>query len=153
MQLKSFAGRKRRLRGLLAYVLAETQPVPVTVLYIEITAAVGPITDVACDLHTLGLELRIEPVRLVNPDVCVPSASFLNDNANRSHDAGLFELRQHDTDTVSPDHTKRGRLVPEPVVRKTKFVAVVVGRRHNIIDNQVRRDAPSGTRWKWWFCH
>src|SRR5215471_12867113 len=102
-----------------SHVLTETQTVPVAALHIEITAAVGPIAHVAGDLHSVSLELRVEPVRIVNPDVGVPGSAIRIDRAIRSHDAGLFELRQHDADTVSPDHTKRGRLVPEPVVIET----------------------------------
>src|SRR5688500_16647911 len=38
---------------------------------------------------------------------------------------------------------KGGRLVPEPFVVESEFVAVVVRGDNDVIDNQVRRNAPS----------
>src|SRR5260370_11741797 len=82
-------------------VLPKTQPVTVAVVDLEVATTVGLIADSARDVDALGLEFRMERIRVIDPNVGVPGASLRVDGVVGSHDALLFELRQHDDDAVA----------------------------------------------------
>src|SRR5438034_43831 len=77
-------------------VLAKTQPVAVAVVHLEVATAVGLIADSARDVDALGLELRMERIRVIDPNIGIPGASLRVCSVIGAHKAGLFELRQHD---------------------------------------------------------
>ena len=88
-------------------VLAKTQPIAITVLYIKISTAIVLVANVTRDFDTLGLELSRECVSVVDPDIRVPSLSFRIGETVRAHRAvGLVELTQHDDNTVAAHHAE-----------------------------------------------
>src|SRR5438874_2907021 len=124
-------------------VLPEAQAVPVAVLDVEVTAAVRLIADVARDLHTLRLELGVERVGIVYPDVRVPGSALRIGEAIGPHDAGSFELCEHDHDAAAPDHAERRRIAPEAFVTESEPVAVIIRGRDDVVDDEAGCDAPT----------
>src|SRR6266446_4263454 len=80
-------------------VVAEAETVAVGVQDVEIAAAVGLIAEGARDVYALGLELLVERVGVVDPDIGVPGVVSRNGQAVRTHEAigaGGSELAEHD---------------------------------------------------------
>src|SRR5713101_9105915 len=124
-------------------VLAKTQPVAVAVVHLEVATAVGLIADSAHDLDALGLEFRMERIRVIDPNVGVPGASLRVCGVVGTHEAGLFELRKHDDDAVALDHAKTRRLTPKALVPKAELISIIVGGGHHVIDDEVRCNGPA----------
>jgi hypothetical protein len=55
----------------------------------------------------------------------------------------LFKLRQHDRNTVAPHDAERWGIIPETLVLETEPVPVKVGRGHDVIHDEIRRNPPS----------
>src|SRR5207249_6330977 len=113
------------------------------VLHVEVTAAVRLIANTTRDCHPFGLEFRMERVRVIDPNVSVPGASFRLYGVVGTHDAGLFELGQHDDDAAALDHAETRWLTPKALVAKTELVPVIVGGGHHVIHDEVGRDVPA----------
>jgi hypothetical protein len=57
-------------------IVPKTEAIAVAVLDIEVAAAVWLVTNVSRDLHAFRLELRIQDVRIVDPDVRIPGSAL-----------------------------------------------------------------------------
>src|SRR6185503_7312917 len=135
-------GRRPRLQR-----RAEAEPVTVVVVDLEVAAAVDLITQVAHDRDASRLELGIQRVRVLDPDVRVPGTALRISHAIGTNTTGgclgyFIDLRQHDDDALPFDHAERRWLVPEPIVMKAQLVAVEVGAADDVVHDEVRRDSP-----------
>src|SRR5678810_633921 len=126
-------------------VLSKTQAITVAVFHVEVATTVLLVTNVPHNLHTLRLELRVECVSILYPNVCVPSSSLRIHGAIGTHDTSLVELGQHDHNSIALDHTERWRLLPETFVTETKLVSIVVSGGDNVVDDKIRSDVPART--------
>src|SRR6266446_1114062 len=84
----------------------KTEAVPIGVLDVEVATPIGLVTNISHNLDALGLELRVERVGVLDPDMRVPRSALGIDQVVRSLDARLLELRQHDDDAVAPNHAE-----------------------------------------------
>jgi hypothetical protein len=75
-----------------AKVLSKTQAITVAILHVEVTTPIGLIADITGDGHAFGLELRVEHVRVVDPNVGVPGPLFRVGEMVGPHEAALFQL-------------------------------------------------------------
>src|SRR5262245_46572555 len=64
--------RKRPVTSCRLDALPEAQTVAVAVVHLEVAAAIGLVERAAHDRHPLGLELRMQRVGVVDPEVGVP---------------------------------------------------------------------------------
>src|SRR6267378_3430780 len=124
-------------------VLTETNAVAVAILNVKIAAAIRLVADVACDLHAPGLEFSIERISSVYPNVSVPCPALRINQVIRAHRTSRFQLSQHDYYAVALDHTKRRRIIPEPLIMKAKLVAIVVRGADHVIDDEIRSTGPA----------
>src|SRR6516164_5621606 len=73
-------------------VLPKTQPITVAIFHVEVATAIRLVANIPRDNHALGFELRVECIRVINPDVGVPGSPFGIDGSVRAHYASHFEL-------------------------------------------------------------
>src|SRR2546421_10277028 len=106
--------------------MSKTQPVPVTVLDIEVAIAVRLIADVPRDLDALLRKLRIERVRIIDPDIRIPRFALRIGNAVGPHEPRLGKLAEHNDDAAAANHTKARRLAPKALVAEAQLVAIEV---------------------------
>src|SRR6185295_8145675 len=124
-------------------VVPEAEPIAIAILDVEVAVAIRLIAQVPRDRHALGLELLIERIRILDPDVCVPGVAILHGEAVGTHHARRLELTQHDEDSVAFHHAEGRWLAPEAIVLEAELVAIEVRGRHDVVDDEVRRDAPA----------
>src|SRR5690349_19547607 len=85
-------------------VLAKTQAVAVAILDVKVAAAVKLVFKLPHDLHTFGLELGVERVSVVDPNVRVPRDILWISDTVRAHQTCLFKLLEHHGDAVAAHH-------------------------------------------------
>src|SRR5260370_22724349 len=122
----------------------KAQPVAVAVFDVEVAAAILLVADVPRDLHTLRLELRMERIGVIDPDVCVPCATLRVNGVVGTRDTTLFELRQPDDHAGALAHAPTRRLAPEALVVEAQRVAVVARGPNHVVHDEVRCNAPAG---------
>jgi len=88
--------------------MPEAEPVAVAVLDVEIAVAVRLIAKVPCDRHALGLELFVQRICIVHPDICVPRVSIVDGEMVGTHHACRLELAQHDEYPAAFHHAEGG---------------------------------------------
>jgi hypothetical protein len=128
---------------MLFYLLPKTQAIPVAVLHVKVSATIGLVTNIARDLYALRPELGVKRVGIFDPNVRIPGSALRIHGAVRAHDSSPFELSQHQDNAIARHHTERRRLVPEALIVETELIPIVIRGSDNIIDDEVRRDAPA----------
>jgi hypothetical protein len=123
-------------------ILTEAETIPVAVLYIKVTAAIGLVTNITGDLHVLRFELSIQSVDIVNPDIRIQGLSVRIGQVVRAHGAASFQLAELDNDATAIDHTERWRISPEALVIEPELVAIIIRCRDDVIDNETWRNVP-----------
>src|SRR5262249_10260559 len=73
-------------------VLPKTQPIAVAIAHVEVATAIRLVANIPRDDHALGFELRVEGIRVIDPDVGIPGSPFGIDGSIGAHDANYFEL-------------------------------------------------------------
>src|SRR3989454_5239291 len=124
-------------------VLTETKAVSVAILNVEIAAAIRLVADITRNLNAPRLELSIQRISIVDPNVGVPRPALRISDVIRAHRSSGFQLSQHDDDAVALDHTKAWWVVPETFIMEAKLVAVVVRGADHVIDDEVRGTGPA----------
>ena len=124
-------------------IMTETQPIAVAVFDVKIAATVRLVANRAYYLRPGCLELSIERVSIIDPDIAVPRPAFRVDDVIGAHPTRGFVLREHDHDATPLDHAKRGWIVPEALVMKAELITIVVCRPDDIVYNEVGSDTPA----------
>src|SRR5262249_4688567 len=135
--------RRNEQKVILLYGLAETQPISVAVVNFEVATTVYLVTEITGDRYLLRLKLLIKCVGVFDPNVRVPGSALGIHQAVWAHSARAFKLGQHDDDARSLHHTKGRWLVPKSLIRKSKFVPVVVCRGHHVVNDEKWGDRPN----------
>src|SRR5690242_7519736 len=85
----------------------------------------------------------MQTVGVVHPNVCVPHFAVRVGFPVGLH-ACAGNLVEHDRHPTPPHHAEARRLSPEALILKAKLVAVVVGGRDHIVDQEERCRVPAG---------
>ena len=118
---------RNQVRGSVVEVLAEAEAVAVAVEDVEIAAAVFLVADGADYVDAFLLELGVEGVGVVDPEVGVPGEVVGVRGAGiGAHLAWGFELAEHEVGSAAMDDGEAGRLAPEALVAEAELVAVEV---------------------------
>src|SRR5262245_4069912 len=123
--------------------MAETQTIPVAVLYVEIAATVGLVLDLPHDGDALRLEFRMKRIGIVHPNVRIPCSAFRIDGPVGTHETTGFKLCQHNDDSTAINHAEGRRVVPEALVLETEFVAIEIRGINDVIHNEIRCNIPA----------
>src|SRR5437879_12138401 len=124
-------------------VRSKPKAVSVGILNVNIAATIWLVADLTRNFHAPRLELSIERISIVDPNVGVPRSALRVNDVIRAHRASGFQLSQHDDDGVALDHTKRRWVVPETFIMEAKLVAVVVRGADHVINDEVGGTDPA----------
>src|SRR5438132_16273 len=89
--------------------MPETEAVSIAVFDVKVPAPVRLITDIPHDLYAFRLELGMQRIGIIDPDVRVPRPAFEIDDVIGAHLSRRVELHQHNDDDATLYHPKRRR--------------------------------------------
>src|SRR5262245_43305516 len=117
--------------------MSKAEDVARVIFNVEISATIIGVLYLPGDLYTSRLKFFIQRVRILDPNVGIPTGIWIHPTI-RAAMAWRTNTLEHNDDTISMNHDELRWLTPNTVKVKPQFVAIKLSRSEDVVNNKVR---------------